>query len=274
MAEQKDLAFTVAKRIADCKFEDIPAASVEASKKIILDQFSVALPGSTAGGVPQTVEQMKDWGGKPESTIWVYGDKVPAPNAAFANAMMAHGWDSDDTYVPAIIHIGAPTVPVAFAMAERKGGLNGKDLLTAVNIGINVMCVLSKVVKGDAIARFHATCLQGGFGATAAAGWILGLDEEKMRHALGINYGQSSGNLQGGWDGAHTKRMSPAFAVRAGILSALLASRGVTGAHNVFEGLSGFFNVYIGGEYNREIVEKQIGKVFDAEDTTFKLHPG
>ena len=269
-----DLAFTVAKRIADCKFEDIPAASVQASKEIILDQLSVALPGSTAPGVPETVAQMKDWGGKPESTIWVYGGKVPSVNAVFANTMMAHGWDSDDTYVPAIVHIGAPTVPAAFAMAEYKGGMSGKDFLTAVNIGINVMSVLSKAIEGDAIKRFHATCLQGGFGATAVVGWILGLDEEKMRHALGIMYGQSSGNMQGGWDGAHTKRMSPAFAARSGILSALLADRGVTGAFNIFEGLSGFYNVYHNGEYTREVVEEQVGKKFDAENTTFKLHPG
>ena len=269
-----DLAFTVAKRIADCKFEDIPAASVLGSKKVILDQLSVALPGSTAPGVLETLEQMKDWGGKPESTIWIYGGKVPAANAAFANTMMAHGWDSDDTYVPAIIHVGAPSVPIAFAMAEYKGGLNGKDFLTAVNIGINVMSVLSKAIKGDPNALFHSTCLQGGFGSTAVAGWILGLDEEKMRHALGINYGQSSGNMQGGWDGAHTKRMSPAFAARAGILSALLANRGVTGAHNIFEGLSGFYNIYHRGEYVREIVEEEVGRKFDAENTTFKLHPG
>jgi 2-methylcitrate dehydratase PrpD len=68
--------------------------------------------------------------------------------------------------------------------------------------------------------------------------------------------------------------MSPSFASRAGILSALLANRGVTGAHNIFEGLSGFFKIYHDGAYDREVVEKEVGKVFDAENTTFKLHPG
>ena len=112
-----DLAYTLVKHITSIKFGNIPSDAVEGTKKIILDQLAVALEGSSARGSMEVAQEVIDWGGKPESTIWVHGNKVPIANAAFANSVMAHGWDHDDTYLPTIVHTGVMTVPAALAVS-------------------------------------------------------------------------------------------------------------------------------------------------------------
>jgi hypothetical protein len=71
------------KRLAELalkpKTDAIPKAAYEAAKKLVLDTVGVAIGGHRAGGVPEVVEQVRDWGGKPEATLLIYGDRLPAP---------------------------------------------------------------------------------------------------------------------------------------------------------------------------------------------------
>jgi 2-methylcitrate dehydratase PrpD len=269
-----DLAYTLAKHIVNTRFDDIPVEAVEGTKRVILDQFAVALAGSTEHGPREIVEEVVDWGGKPESTIWIYGDKVPAVHAAFANSVMTHGCDYDDTHLPTITHTGVVTVPAAFAFAERKGKLGGKDLIAAVTIGIDVLTRLAAGYPNVIKQGWHATTLFGAFAAAATAGSILGLNEEQVLNALGLVYAQSSGNGQCVRDGALSKRLQPGFAVRSALQGALLAQRGVTGAHNVFEGDFGLYPLYARGEYVRHAVTVDLGKRFESANIAIKPYPG
>ena len=72
-----DLAAVVTKHILEAQFEDMSPTVVEATKAVILDQLAIALAGSAADGAVQVAEEVLDWGGKAESTVWVYGNKVP-----------------------------------------------------------------------------------------------------------------------------------------------------------------------------------------------------
>jgi len=51
---------------------------------------------------------------------------------------MAHAFEADDVYIPAIHHPGAVVVPAALATAEREGS-SGKELIAAVVAGYEVM---------------------------------------------------------------------------------------------------------------------------------------
>jgi 2-methylcitrate dehydratase PrpD len=44
--------------------------------------------------------------------------------------------------------------------------------------------------------------------------------------------------------------MQPGFAGRGGVMAALLAQRGITGAKNIFEGDFGVFHVYQRDQYD------------------------
>ncbi len=267
----RDLAYDLAGNAAKVEYSDLPKDVVEITKKFILDTLATMTAGSSAPGCKSVVDLAKDWGGKEESAILIYGGKVVAENAALANSMMAHARDFDDTHDVAVLHANASVLPAILAMAERKGGVSGKDLITAVAIGVDLMCRLGLGAMGPLNWILSSTA--GYFGSTVAAGKILGLGEDKLLHAMGIAYSQCAGSYQCLVDGGLVKRMQPAFAARAAVLSSILAQKGITGARNIFEGKYGFFPLYHGGKYDREKITKNLGKEFEGKNLSVKLYP-
>ena len=80
-----DAAYLFARNFVETNYEDIPPDVVEATKKVALDILGVALAGSSKPGVPELLGLITEWGGKEESTIIGFGQKVPAPHAAQMN---------------------------------------------------------------------------------------------------------------------------------------------------------------------------------------------
>jgi len=271
--KQQDAAFDLAKNVVTTRFSDLPSKAVELTKQDILDTLGVCIGGSSAAAGKEVVELGKEWGGKPESTIVSYGGKLPSYLAAFINGTMAHGLDFDDNHDKATLHVGPAVVSAAFAIAERLGKVSGKDFITAVALGADLIIRLGLATKRPLHeGGFMFTPLYGYFGTAAAAGKLLGLNEAQMVNALGIAYAQAAGNLQVNIDDEHalTKRLSVGFAAKGGVLSALLAQKGLTGAQYSIEGRFGLFNLYQRGEYDRDILLKDLGKVFEIATISFK----
>ncbi|MBW2040305.1 MAG: MmgE/PrpD family protein [Deltaproteobacteria bacterium] len=257
--------------LAETEFNDLSYEVVENTKKFILDSLGVAIAGSSAPGCKEVVGLMKEWGGRPEATIMVYGGKVPSPFAVLANSTMMHALDFDDTLDESALHAYASVLPTALAMAETRGDVSGKDLINAVTLGVDLVCRLGLAIKRPLSWIRTSTC--GSFGAAATAAKILGLDREKMLNTLGIVYSQTSGNAQCLIDGGLTKRMQPAFSAKAGAFSVLLAQRGITGARDIFEGEHGFFNLYERGEWDRGPLLDGLGKRFEGMRLSIKPYP-
>ncbi|MFH1486358.1 MAG: MmgE/PrpD family protein, partial [Chloroflexota bacterium] len=214
-----DAAVALAKNAARTRYSDIPVEAVEATKKDIIDTLGTTMAGSAAAGGREIAELMRESGCGGKSTILVYGGKVCAENAAMANGSMGHALDYDDTHDAAILHVGVTTVPAAFAIAEQIGRVNGRDFITAVTLGIDVICRLGLANKeGPAEpGGWILTPLYGYFGAAIAAGKLLGLDEVGLINAMGIAYSQTAGNHRCIDDGALTKRMQAGFAAKGGV---------------------------------------------------------
>lgn len=271
----KDAIFNLAKNVVQTRYEDLPADATAAAKMFIIDTLGVALAGSTATGCSEVVDLIKEQGGKPDSSILVYGGKVPAQEAAFANSMMIHGRDFDDTHEGQVGgHCNVSVLPAALSLGEKKEA-SGREFLTSVILGINLMGRM-----GNAAPLFHGwhnTTTLGAFGA--AAGRILKLSEAQMVNTLGIVFSQAAGNRQGRADGALTKRMQPAFSARAGIFSALLAEQGLTGAKNIIQGPWGFYA--LNGDHTRQRSEQellnrlmdQLGKRYEVVNLSAKPYP-
>jgi 2-methylcitrate dehydratase PrpD len=269
--DKKDASFAFAEMVTNLRYEDIPPEAVEATKKDILDTLGTTLAGSSAEGTQELIDQIKYWGGREESSIFIHGGRVPSPEAALVNSQMAHARDYDDVYHVARIHVGAVNVPTGLAIAEEIGGVNGKELITAIIAGIDIELRLAQAAK--LWTEFHPTSTYGYFGASATAGRLLHLTERQMLNALGIAYSQASGNKQCMHDGSLTKRLQPGLAARGGILSAHLAQRGYTGTTNNFEGEAGFFALYHRGYYDPEPLTKDLGKYFDVVKLGYKPYP-
>jgi len=271
-----DATYLFAENFKNIKFKDLPADVVEITKLQVLDYFGVALGGVNEAGIKELVEMAVEWGGAPQSSIFVYGNKVPLPNAAQINATIAHTLDYDDVHEGAIMHPGVVSIPTVLTIADYVGGISGKELITAVALGTDFICRLGLATRpGESIIPYgwHQTSLYGYITSAAIAGRVLGLSEEEIVSAIGIAYHQSAGNAQCVKDGVLTKRLGPGFAVKAGITAALMAQKGITGAKNCLEGDAGFYKVYHDNKYSREALVGELGTRFESSNVVIKPYP-
>jgi 2-methylcitrate dehydratase PrpD len=271
-----DATYLIAKNFAETGYESLPKDLIEETKKQVLDLFGCAVGGFTRAGAVEVRELIADWGGKPESTIMGTGQKVPAPNAAQANASMVHALDYDDVHEAAVMHPGVISIPTAIAIAERMGGVKGTDLIAAIALGSDIMCrfgLASTPGKSPIEVGWHQTTLFGFMGSACVAGKMLGLSEDQIVNAMGIAYHQSGGNGQCTKDGALTKRLGPGFSVKGGTMAALLAQMGVTGAHNCIDADWGLYKLYWRGDYDSRVITRDLGKRFEGMNVSIKPYP-
>jgi len=271
-----DLVEKLVNNVLETKYEDLPARAVEAAKKSVLDTLGCLILGSSTPEGKGIVNFVLDYGGKQESTIMIYGGKVPAFHAVLANCTMARAMDFDDVYEGGngkgvAGHIGATFMPATFAFSEyadRK--VSGKEFILANVLGSDIACRL----------RMSATTYHGWqgetyapFGVVATGGRLLGFDKEMMGNAMGIAYTQCSGAAQGYEEGASTVPVQQGFGARAGVLGLVLAQRGFTGPRNTLQGTYGFYPVYDRNEYDPEMVVSDLGSIFESAYVSIKPYP-
>jgi 2-methylcitrate dehydratase PrpD len=119
---------------------------------------------------------------------------------------------------------------------------------------------------------FHNPGVNGVFGAAAATGKLLGLDEQRLAWALGIAGSHACGLVEFVTEGAMTKRAHPGRASQLGLESALLAGGGFTGPTTVLEGRYGFLQAYSPSPRPERLVAG-LGRDWLAADLTIKAYP-
>jgi 2-methylcitrate dehydratase PrpD len=265
-----DSAFEFAKNIFWTSFDALPERTVHLTKRIILDSFGVALAGARSKECSILAELARHWNGKPESTLIGFDLKAPSPVAALVNGTMVQAMDFDETHDVSGGHTASCVIPAALALGEIRK-VNGRELITAVALGIDLACRLGLACRKK--IGWTSTSVYGCFGAAAAGAKILRLPEEKVRHALGIAISQAAGTTQTALDSPLSKHMQSGFASQAGVLSAVLADRGVTGVQQVFEGEFGFFNLYKSGDYDKDLLLSGLGRQFEVDNLSIKPFP-
>src|SRR5260370_20702255 len=119
-----------------------------------------------------------------------------ALNGAFLNAVSANVLEYDDTHLATVIHPAAPVVPGLLALAEQRR-TSGAELVHALILGVEAECRIGRAIMPTHYRRgWHITATCGIFGAAAAAGKLLGLDNRRMAWALGHAATQSSGLVE------------------------------------------------------------------------------
>jgi 2-methylcitrate dehydratase PrpD len=87
---------------------------------------------------------------------------------AFAAAVAGHALDFDDTYVPGLAHLSAPTAPVALVLGAELGTTIG-DVLRAYAEGFEAMGALARESHPALYERgWHPTAVCGAVGAAAS----------------------------------------------------------------------------------------------------------
>jgi 2-methylcitrate dehydratase PrpD len=257
---------------AKVRYEDIPPEAIEKAKDCILDQLGVELIGSTLEWNKIAYRYVAEMGGRGESTVVNYGDKVPTLDAAFVNATFGQGCELDDVGFAAGGHPSAATVPVALAVCEKQQS-SGKDILAAVVVGCDVMYRLLAAVRPSSGRRgFHSHGIGAPFGAMTTSARLLRLNDGQILHAFGIAGMHSSGTMEYDQTGGEVKRVVAGIAARGGIQATMLAQRGLTGPPTIIEGKRGFLKVFA-DEVEPEEITRDLGRDFKIMRVWFKLYP-
>jgi 2-methylcitrate dehydratase PrpD len=226
----------------------LPEEVSEKAKQHILDTFAAMISGS--GLVPgrAALEFASAYGGKPVATV-VASNIVCGPvEAAFANGVLAHSDETDDSHGPSRSHPGVSTVPAGFAAGEQYA-VSGAQFVRAITLGYDIGTRVSMSLGGPAYqATTHrsthgtAAC----FCAGAAAGCAAGLNETQMRLMLDYTAQQTSGI--GAWsrDAAHMEKafLFAGKPASVAVLAATLIHSGWSGVDDIFSGSDNFYEAF------------------------------
>ena len=266
----------LAEYVANTVYEDLPGRAVEMTKMSLLDALGVTLAaGGLCAECSAFVEIAMESGGKKESTILGFRDQVPAHMAAFANGAMAHALDFEDAHDLALVHPNAATVPAALAIAESIGNVNGKDFIASLAVGCDIVCRLGLAFnENPGEYGWYIPPILGSFGATAAAGKLLNLDQKRILDAFSLTLCQSTCSAELRYSPrSDIRSVRDAFAAQAGVLAARLSQKGIKGFDHPFEGKAGLFSLYSKGNYDGLRLIEDLGTKFEGANISFKPWP-
>ena len=225
--------------VAGFKASDVPAPVRARALQMILDGsgalLAAANPKISTGRL--IADFVGDLGGKAEASIVGHGFKTSVVNAALANGTMGYTCDVEPHHPEGVLHPIAVMTPTALAISEKTGA-SGADFVAAVILGCEIEYRLSMALGPveQYNLGFHPSAVCGCFGATAAAAFLLHLDESQVTKAFGLAGCQASGLMA--WESDETENSRPfqmGMAARNGVTSAMLAKRGFGGPINIFD---------------------------------------
>jgi 2-methylcitrate dehydratase PrpD len=205
-------------------------------------------------------------------------EKFDILNAALINGISSHIFDYDDTHLKTIIHPAGPVASAILALAQHRP-VSGREFLNALVLGVETECRIGNAVYPSHYdLGWHITGTCGPFGGAAAAGKLLGLNEQQMTWALGLAASQPVGlKVQ---FGSMTKSFHAGRAAENGLTAALLAARNYTADPTALEGKDGWAQA-ISRAVNWHEVTDGLGQRYEAALNTYKpfacgivTHPG
>ena len=257
----------VAHYAATAPVQQIPEAVRKEATRTLLNWVGCAVGGSQQAAPSRAVAALKLFSGPAQSSLFGRKERFDALNAALINGISSHVLDYDDTHLKTIIHPAGPVASALTAFAEYRP-VSGIDFMNALVIGCEIECRMGNAVYPEHYAKgWHITGTTGVFGAAAAIGRLLGLDEERMINAIGIAASQPVGlKVQFGSD---TKSFHPGKAAQNGLLAALLAEQGFTSSKVALEGFDGWGQA-VSTRHNWDEVTQGLGERYEIGLNTYK----
>jgi len=232
---------TLAQYVVAARESEIPPEVNREAVRSFVNWLGCAVGGARHETMDIALSALDPFSGPREASVLGRPEKIDIFNAALLNGISSHVFDFDDTHLPTIIHPSGPVASALLALAEHRP-VSGAALLHAFILGVEVECRIGNAVYPNHYdVGWHITGTTGVFGAAAAVGKILGLNEQQMIWALGIAGTQSSGFRE--MFGTMCKSFHPGSAAKNGLLAALFAQKNFTSSNRVLEAPRGFANV-------------------------------
>jgi 2-methylcitrate dehydratase PrpD len=271
---------TVAERLAsyaaDFRYEQVPQATRERAKLLILDAVGIAFTSTQYEFAHRTLNGLMamDEGGS--SPLIGMPGKLALRDAVLMNGVLVHGLDYDDTHVRAILHPTASAFPCALGVSEKVDA-SGEALLASYVLGVEIAVRIADAAGGRFHDRgFHPTGIAAHFSCALQAGWLYGLTPRQLVMAQGLAGSTAAASQEFLEEGAWNKRMHPGWAGAAGITVANLARAGFKGPTKAYEGRFGLFKSYLGeleAGVRYETFHESLGKIWEVDNVAIKPFP-
>jgi 2-methylcitrate dehydratase PrpD len=267
MDQTKDVTRSLAAWVKACQPSDVPDEVRREGVRTFFNWMGCAVGGARHETVDRALQAVTPFSGQPTATVIGRGERLDALHGALLNGISSHVLDYDDTHLKTIIHPAGPVASALLAVAELRP-VSGAELLHALIIGVEVECRIGNSVYPEHYDRgWHITGTAGVFGAAAAVGKLIGLDEQKLVWALGIAATQSSGLRE--MFGTMCKSFHPGRAAQNGALAAFMADAGFDSSERGIEAPRGFANVLSTKQDYSEILDG-LGSRWEAALNSYK----
>ncbi len=256
----------LARYVTGSRATDIPQAVRHEATRSLVNWLGCALGGSRHDAVTIALNALQPFAGPAQASVIGRRARVDSLSAALLNGMSAHVLDFDDTHLRTLMHPSVPVASSLLALAERRP-ISGEDFLHAFVLGVEVECRVGNAIYFAHNVNWYITGTAGVFGAAAAAGRVLGLDEQRMTWAFGIAATQAAGLRE--MAGTMCKSFVHGRAAQNGMRAALLAASGFTSSERAIEAPRGFAHV-LATNRNLDSITAGLGETFEISQNTYK----
>lgn len=176
------------------------------------------------------------------AVVWSTTSRCTPASAALVNGTAAHALDFDDAGLTMPIHPSAVLWPAVLAVAPKGTGM--ERVLAAVEAGhVLFRAIADRLPMSTHYGRgWHASSTIGRIAATLSCARVVGLDEVRTAHAVGIAASTASGSLAN--FGTGTKPLHVGLAARDAVTAVGLAAAGLTANPHELDAPNGFLARY------------------------------
>jgi len=248
------------------KYEDLTPQTVHQVKRVLVDSLGCAMGGYLSEPAKIARQLARTVTSAVPSRILGTMDYSSPEMAGFANSVMVRYLDYNDMGVG-----GHPSdsIPGALAMVDSLKS-DGRTVITSIVVNYEVARRVGDQVQHTFQLGWDHGILRA-LGAACAAGKSMGLDRERMGHAISLAVvpnlplGQTRVGELAMWKG-----MAGPHGTKAGIFAAQLAECGVTGPFEPFDGPEGLWAKMLNHPVQ---LEDGWGEPYSINDTKFKFFP-
>jgi 2-methylcitrate dehydratase PrpD len=256
-------------------YEDLPEEIVAFAKARLIDTLAIAFAGYRNGLHKPALAVYRGSAGNRSATAIAEGSRLFWTHAALLNSSMCPA-DMTDGERRAALHPSAMVIPAALAAFEAANSegkkLTGKELLTAIVLGYDLMIRIGRVMNPSAVMRgFHLTPVVGPLASAAAVGKILGLDLSQLKNALSLATTLGAGLFDAFKAPEPFVEIQVARACEAGMCAAALAEQGIPGNDEIIE--KAFIPAH-SDKYRLECMSEDLSKPHRISQTYIKIHGG